>query len=132
MKNHIRIIVQGPNQSGEEFASDLEHICNELATEHKEQLGGNVPQVQFMTTASDGRQTATIQFTTINSLARLNSRSVGEVLSLFKGGEERYLIDPVFRQTIDSLCTGGAPEKVIEQLIGVINAQQDEIQSSPK
>lgn len=64
MNNHIRIIVQGQNQSGEEFAADLENLCHNLHQKFKDQLGVNVPQVQFMTTASDGRQTATIQFTT--------------------------------------------------------------------
>jgi len=64
MNNHIRIIVQGQNQSGEEFAADLENLCHNLRQKFKDQLGGSTPQVQFMTTASDGRQTATIQFTT--------------------------------------------------------------------
>ena len=62
IKNHIRIIVQGNIETGEEFAQTLEAICAELSV--REQA---IPQIAFMTSASDGRQTATIQFQTINN-----------------------------------------------------------------
>ncbi len=58
---------------------------------------------------------------------KLRQRPIQETLSLFKEGDKRYMTDQIFRQTIDCLCLGGAPEKIIEQLIDVINSQQEEI-----
>jgi hypothetical protein len=67
MKNHIRIIVQGLNESSKDFARRLEEVCQELYDEFKDSLSFYAPSISFMTTASDGRQTATIQFATRKS-----------------------------------------------------------------
>jgi len=64
----------------------------------------------------------------IDNLQELVRRSLQETLGLFKDGEQKYMTDPVFTQTIDYLCLGGAPEKIIEQLIGIINIQREEIE----
>ena len=47
-------------QSQNEFAERLESICYDLSIEHKL----NMPPIVFLTSASDGRQTATLQFVT--------------------------------------------------------------------
>lgn len=60
---------------------------------------------------------------------KIKRRSLQDTLSLFKDGEKKYHTDPIFRQTIDYLCLGGAPEKIIENLIGIINSQQEEIKN---
>lgn len=57
-KNNIRIIVQLLDETAQEFAERLEGICEDLGSEHKVET----PKVSFLTSASDGRQTATIQF----------------------------------------------------------------------
>lgn len=62
MKTNIRIIVQNNEECAADFAERLEGICNDLAEEYKEHTDS--VSIKFMTTASDGRQTATIQFFT--------------------------------------------------------------------
>lgn len=72
------------------------------------------------------------EFNFLETGPNIKYRPIQETLSLFKNGEERYMIDPVFTRTIDYLCLGGAPEKIIDQLIGVINFQQEEIKKLSK
>lgn len=62
----------------------------------------------------------------------INRRPIIEVLQLFDNGYEKYNLDPIFRQTIDYLCLGGAPEKIINNLIDIINSQQKEIERLSK
>lgn len=61
-KNNIRMVVQFPNETAKEFAKRLETICYDLSIEHKDKL--NVPPTVLLTSAGDGRQTATLQFIT--------------------------------------------------------------------
>ena len=61
-KNNIRMVVQSQDETAKEFAERLESICFDLSIEHKEKL--NMPPIVFLTSASDGRQTATLQFVT--------------------------------------------------------------------
>lgn len=56
----IKIIVQDAGEHGSNFAHRLTNSCKCIADKYK--LKKNPPTVSFMTTASDGRQTATIQF----------------------------------------------------------------------
>lgn len=63
-KNNIRIVVQGGAEFGHEFGFRLQKICEDLAIEYKGKLITH-PEVQFMTSDQNGRQTATIQFTTV-------------------------------------------------------------------
>ena len=68
MKTNIRILVQYNEESASEFAERLEQTCEELRQEHAPNLhprGDGFPQVSFMTTDTQGRQTATIQFFTM-------------------------------------------------------------------
>lgn len=62
LKNNIRMVVQSQNETAKEFAERLESICYDLSIEHKDKL--NMPPIVFLTSASDGRQTATLQFVT--------------------------------------------------------------------
>ncbi|MEK6829118.1 MAG: hypothetical protein AABY15_03245 [Nanoarchaeota archaeon] len=64
MKNNIRIIVQDSTEPGAEFAKRLEKICEDPSKEFEETII-DFPNIHHMTTASDGRQTATIQFLTL-------------------------------------------------------------------
>mgnify|MGYP003555102435 FL=1 len=61
-KNNIRMIVQGGGECAEDFAERLERNCNQLSKKYASKIK-SVPTV-VMTSASDGRQTATIQFIT--------------------------------------------------------------------
>lgn len=65
-KNNIRIITQHLDEQSSDFAARLETICEELSKQFKDNLDNlfEIPQVVFMTSSSDGRQTATIQFKT--------------------------------------------------------------------
>ena len=56
------MVVQSQDETAKEFAERLESICFDLSIEHKEKL--NMPPIVFLTSASDGRQTATLQFVT--------------------------------------------------------------------
>lgn len=58
----------------------------------------------------------------------MRKKSIYEVLSLFRDGENRYNIEPIFRQTIDYIYSGGKPEHIIENLIDIINNQLEEIE----
>lgn len=62
-KNNIRIIVQELYETASDFAERLEKICNDLHVEHNNDRV-NVPPFVFLSSASDGRLTAIIQFTT--------------------------------------------------------------------
>jgi hypothetical protein len=64
-KNNIRMFVQERNEPAHEFAERLETICYDLSIEYKDKL--QPPPIVFLTSASDGRQTATIQFITNES-----------------------------------------------------------------
>lgn len=55
----------------------------------------------------------------------IKRRGLTETISLFKDGNERYNKDALFRKIIDSLCLGEKPEKIIDNLIDIINNQQD-------
>ena len=59
-KNNIRMVAQLPLESASEFAKRLELICYNLSEEHKT----ITPPIIIPTSASDGRQTVTIQFMT--------------------------------------------------------------------
>lgn len=61
-KNNIRMVVQSVGEVASEFAARLEGICSDLSVKHKDKL--NMPPIVFLTSASDGRQTATLQFVT--------------------------------------------------------------------
>ena len=54
----IEIIVQHADENGEWFGVRLTRILNEISEKNKEQL--TLPRIIFMTSAADGRQTATI------------------------------------------------------------------------
>lgn len=65
----VKIIVQGNNEPGEDFGNRIADFCNANRITAKTYshynmplLNDFVPRIDFMTTASDGRQTATIQF----------------------------------------------------------------------
>jgi len=64
-KTNIKIIVQDSGEEASIFAIRLEAICKQIVGEHEELVSGPA-SVSFMTTASDGRQTATIQYFTNN------------------------------------------------------------------
>ena len=68
----------------------------------------------------------TIVASDIESLVKLADMMEAE------NGDEKYKLDPIFRQTIDYLCLGGAPEKIINNLIDIINSQQKEIERLSK
>jgi hypothetical protein len=59
--------------------------------------------------------------------SKLSYHSISEILSLFSNGFEKYNIDPIFRQTIDSLYHGSDSSDIIEQLIGIVNNQKEEM-----
>lgn len=61
-KLNIRIIVQDYPESAGDFANRLETICNDILNVYSNTILA-IPALT-MTTASDGRQTATIQFVT--------------------------------------------------------------------
>jgi hypothetical protein len=61
-KNNIRMVVQSQCETAHEFAERLESICYDLSVKHKDKL--HMPPIVFLTSASDGRQTATLQFVT--------------------------------------------------------------------
>ncbi len=61
MKNNVRIIVQNLGETGAEYAKRLEEICEAIKIQESQKV---TPTIMFMTSASDGRQTATIQFFT--------------------------------------------------------------------
>lgn len=63
MKTNIRIIVQSEYDTAELFALKLEDVFKDIRNTHKELMDESIG-ISFMTTASDGRQTATIQFFT--------------------------------------------------------------------
>jgi inhibitor of KinA sporulation pathway (predicted exonuclease) len=59
-RTKLKIVVQGPVESGAEFAERLEEICIELQKQFPRMNGG--APIIIPTSASDGRQTANIQF----------------------------------------------------------------------
>lgn len=61
MRQIVKISVQGPQQSAQHFADDLTDRLEELKMNC---LAGTTPELKFMTTAADGRQTATIIYCT--------------------------------------------------------------------
>lgn len=61
-KNNIRMIVQSIDENAKEFGKRIEDYCYEISLEFKEEL--NMPPIVFLTSAADGRQTATLQFIT--------------------------------------------------------------------
>ncbi len=61
-KNNIRMIVQGGGEVAHEFAKRLEMNCDKLQKKYASTIKS--PPTVIMTSASDGRQTATIQFIT--------------------------------------------------------------------
>lgn len=61
-KKNIRMVVQSQNETAQEFAERLESICNDLSVKYKDKM--NMPPIVFLTSASNGRQTATLQFIT--------------------------------------------------------------------
>ena len=63
MKTNVRIIVQNEYDSAAHFALELEGVFEDIRNTHKELMDESIG-ISFMTTASDGRQTATIQFFT--------------------------------------------------------------------
>jgi len=60
MKTHIRILVQESGQSAEEFALQIQTLCEDITERNKSKLIGEVKM--HFTTAFDGRQTASITF----------------------------------------------------------------------
>ena len=68
-----------------------------------------------------------IEFYKSDKKSKLSYHSIGEILSLFSNGFEKYNIDPIFRQTIDSLYHGSDLSDIIEQLIGIVNNQKEEM-----
>jgi len=59
------MVVQSINETAQEFAERLESICYDLSIEHKDKL--HTPPIVFLTSGSEGRQTATLQFITTES-----------------------------------------------------------------
>ena len=60
MKTNINILVQGANQTGSEFAFEINEFIDSLYEQEKVKVSGMV--VCFPTSSSDGRQTMTIQW----------------------------------------------------------------------
>lgn len=56
------MVVQEGYEPASEFANRLEKICYDLSIIHKDKI--TMSPIVFLTSASDGRQTATIQFVT--------------------------------------------------------------------
>ncbi len=55
---------------------------------------------------------------------RVRIKKTEELLSKFKGGEERYRNDPVFNKVIMMLVSGADVYQCIDSLIGIIGDQQ--------
>ncbi len=56
------MVVQYPGECAADFAKRLENMCQNLSIEFEDKI--QMPPVIFLTSASDGRQTATLQFIT--------------------------------------------------------------------
>lgn len=78
---------------------------------------------EFMSELSQRELNCDLNFLETGPL--IKRRGLTETISLFKDGNERYNKDALFRKTIDSLCLGEKPEKIIDNLIDIINNQQD-------
>ena len=59
MKSNVKILVQGTNEFSEQFAERIEKVSNQIMKEH-EMSSLNL----ILTSSSDGRQTATLQYFT--------------------------------------------------------------------
>lgn len=47
-----------------------------------------------------------------------------ETIDKFDNGMERYNMDPLVHQCVNTLASGGDPIKLIDSLIGIINDKQ--------
>lgn len=59
MKSNVKILVQGTNEFSEQFAERIEKVSNKIMEENKM----SIPNL-ILTSSSDGRQTATLQYFT--------------------------------------------------------------------
>lgn len=93
IKNHVRIMVQNPDEPAYEFSASLEKICEEDAKQYGELLIVS-PTVTHMTTSSNGRLTATIQFQTENLPKILEQQNRVELLGDAELEAMRFLHKP--------------------------------------